>query len=174
MKLDDVDFNFSRDVSFDNIIIFNSTNDTLFYAPNLTINPKSVQNAIVDNNYDFENITVKNGIFFIQNFDTNDFLKSSNSGSTRLLIKNLNLNKLKLIFDNRSSVFDLELNNLNQFEDFLNFSIKNSKIELLENQEYRNISGDFKMLNNAIQLDNLKFLVNNSSFFTNVNIENID
>ena len=54
MKLDDVDFNFSGDVSFDNIIIFNSTNDTLFYAPNLTINPKSVQNAIVDNNYDFD------------------------------------------------------------------------------------------------------------------------
>ena len=86
MKLDDVDFNFSGDVSFDNIIIFNSTNDTLFYAPNLTINPKSVQNAIVDNNYDFENITVKNGIFFIQNFETNDFLKSSNSGSTLSLI----------------------------------------------------------------------------------------
>ena len=57
MKLDEVDFNFSGNVSFDNIIIFNSSNDTLFYAPNLTINPKSVQNAIVDNNYDFENVT---------------------------------------------------------------------------------------------------------------------
>ena len=174
MKLDDVDFNFSGNVSFDNIIIFNSNNDTLFYAPNLTINPKSVQNAIVDNNYDFENVTVRNGLFFIQNFETIDFLKSDNSVNTRLLIKNLNLNNLKLMFDNRSSVFDLELNNLNQFEDFLNFSINSSKIDLLENKEYRNISGDFKMLNNAIQLDNLKFLVNNSSFFTNVNIENID
>ena len=69
MKLDDVDFNFSGNVSYDNIIIFNSNNDTLFYAPNLTIDPKSVQNAIVDNNYDFENITVKNGLFFIQNFE---------------------------------------------------------------------------------------------------------
>ena len=174
MKLDDVDFNLSGNVSFDNIIIFNSNNDTLFYAPNLTINPKSVQNAIVDNNYDFENIAVKNGIFFIQNFETIDFLKSSNSVSTRLLIKNLNLNNLKIIFDNKSSVFDLELNNLSQFEDFLNFSINSSKIDLLENQEYRNISGDFKMLNKSLQLDNLRFLVDNSSFFTNVNIENID
>ena len=174
MKLDDVDFNFSGNVSFDNIIIFNSNNDTLFYAPNLTINPKSVQNAIVDNNYDFENVTVKNGLFFIQNFETIDFLKSDNSVNTRLLIKNLNLNNLKLMFDNRSSVFDLELNNLSQFEDFLNFSINSSKIDLFENKEYRNISGDFKMLNKSLQLDNLRFLVDNSSFFTNVNIENID
>ena len=126
MKLDDVDFNFSGNVSFDNIIIFNSSNDTLFYAPNLTINPKSVQNAIVDNNYDFENVTVRNGLFFIQNFETIDFLKSDNSVNTRLLIKNLNLNNLKLMFDNSSSVFDLELNNLSQFEDFLNFSINSS------------------------------------------------
>ena len=111
---------------------------------------------------------------FYQNFETIDFLKSGNSLNTRLLIKNLNLNNLKLMFDNRSSVFDLELNNLSQFEDFLNFSINSSKIDLFENQEYRNISGDFKMLNKAIQLDNLRFLVDNSSFFTNVNIENID
>ena len=57
---------------------------------------------------------------------------------------------------------------------FLNFSINSSKIDLFENKEYRNISGDFKMLNKSLQLDNLRFLVDNSSFFTNVNIENID
>ena len=174
MKLDDVDFNLSGNVSFDNIIIFNSNNDTLFYAPNVIINPKSVQNAIVDNNYDFENVTVNNGLFFIQNYETIEFLKSGNSVNNSLLIKNLNLNNLKLIFDNRLSVFDLQLNNLSQFEDVLNFYINSSKIDLFKNQKYRNISGDFKMLDKAIKLDNLKFLVDNSSFFTNVNIENID
>ena len=93
MKLDDVDFNFSGNLSFDKIIIFNSKNDTLFYAPNITINPKSVQNAIIDNNYDFDNVSINNGLFFIQNFETIDFLKSGNSlktftesSSTRFLL----------------------------------------------------------------------------------------
>ena len=40
MKLDDVDFNFQEMCLLNNIIIFNSNNDTLFYAPNLTINQK--------------------------------------------------------------------------------------------------------------------------------------
>ena len=30
VKLDDVDFNFSGDLSFDNVIIFNNNKDTLF------------------------------------------------------------------------------------------------------------------------------------------------
>jgi len=174
MQLDDVDFNFSGNLSFDKIIIFNSKNDTLFYAPNITINPKSVQNAIIDNNYDFDNVSINNGLFFIQNFETIDFLKSGNSVNSSIIVNNLNLKNFKLIFADRLSVIDLEINNLSQVSDLLNFSITNSKINLFQNQEYRNISGDFKMLDKDIQLENLSFLFGNSSFFTNLNIQNID
>ena len=174
MKLDDVDFNFSGNLSFDKIIIFNSKNDTLFYAPNITINPKSVQNAIIDNNYDFDNVSINNGLFFIQNFETIDFLKSGNSVNSSIIVNNLNLKNFKLLFDDRLSVIDLEINNLSQVSDLFNFSITNSKINLFQNQEYRNISGDFKMLDKDIQLENLSFLFGNSSFFTNLNIQNID
>ena len=128
MKLDDVDFNFSGNLSFDKIIIFNSKNDTLFYAPNITINPKSVQNAIIDNNYDFDNVSINNGLFFIQNFETIDFLKSGNSVNSSIIVNNLNLKNFKLIFDDRLSVIDLEINNLSQVSDLFNFSITNSKI----------------------------------------------
>ena len=174
MKLDDVDFNFSGNLSFDKIIIFNSKNDTLFYAPNITINPKSVQNAIIDNNYDFDNVSINNGLFFIQNFESIDFLKSGNSVNSSIIVNNLNLKNFKLLFDDRLSVIDLEINNLSQVSDLFNFSITNSKINLFQNQEYRNISGDFKMLDKDIQLENLSFLFGNSSFFTNLNIQNID
>ena len=45
VKLDDVDFNFSGDLSFDNVIIFNNNKDTLFYSPKILVNPTSVQNG---------------------------------------------------------------------------------------------------------------------------------
>tara|TARA_Y100000996_G_C22371101_1_gene581054 strand:- start:169 stop:546 length:378 start_codon:yes stop_codon:yes gene_type:complete len=71
VKLDDVDFNFSGDLSFDNVIIFNNNKDTLFYSPNVLVNPTSVQNAVINNEYDFDKIVIQKGSFFIENF--NDF-----------------------------------------------------------------------------------------------------
>ena len=65
VKLDDVDFNFSGDLSFDNVVIFNNNKDTLFYSPKILVNPTSVQNAVINNEYDFDKIVIQKGLFFI-------------------------------------------------------------------------------------------------------------
>jgi len=74
IELEDVDFNFSGNLSFDNIIVFNSSNDTLFYSPKIIVNPKSVQNALVNNNFDFENVSINDGVFFLDNYENIDLL----------------------------------------------------------------------------------------------------
>ena len=59
-----MDFNFYGNLSLDNIIVFNSSNDTLFYSPKIIVNPKSVQNALVNNNFDFENVSINDCLLY--------------------------------------------------------------------------------------------------------------
>ena len=174
MKLDDVDFNFSGNLSFENITIFNTQKDTLFFSPRITVNPKSVQNALVDNNFDFENVSIEEGVFYTENYENIDFLKANNPQKRNLLVKILNLKNFKLVVDDRISLIDLKINDLSQVEDLLNFSIINSKIDVINNKKYKNISGDFKIFGSDILLENFNFLVDNSSFRTNLKIKNIN
>ena len=79
VKLDDVDFNFSGDLSFDNVVIFNNNKDTLFYSPKVLVNPRSVQNAVINNEYDFDKIIIQKGSFIIENFNDFDDIEKSYS-----------------------------------------------------------------------------------------------
>ena len=123
IELEDVDFNFSGNLSFDNIIVFNSSNDTLFYSPKIIVNPKSVQNALVNNNFDFENVSINDGVFFLDNYENIDLLINNSPNNNNIIIRNLairDFNFLKNNNENGQSFIKLASNlNGNEFQSFM-------------------------------------------------------
>ena len=61
LSLDDVDFKFSGNISFDNVVILNKEKDTVFYSPKIVVNSKSLQKVIINDELNFNNILIKDG-----------------------------------------------------------------------------------------------------------------
>ena len=173
LKLDDVDFNISGNLAFENIIIFNSKEDTIFYSPKITINPKSVQNALVNNNYNFENIFIQDALLYQENLEEIDFLKAKLDQESNLFIRNLSLKKLKVIFNKSITYLDFEIENLSQVDELLNFSLFNSKIDIIDNKVINDINADIELIDSKILINNLNFLVDSSIIKANIIINDI-
>ena len=174
LKLDDVDFNLSGNLAFENIIIFNSKKDTLFYSPKITINPKSVQNALVNNNFNFENIFIQDGLLFEENLEEIDFLKTKLDQENNLFIRNLSLKNFKVIFNKTITYLDFEIENFSQVDELLNFSLFDSNVDILDNNEINNINADFELHDSKILINNLNFQVDRSIIKANIIINDID
>lgn len=174
LKLDDVDFNLSGNLAFENIIIFNSKKDTLFYSPKITINPKSLQNALVNNNFNFENIFIQDGLLFEENLEEIDFLKTKLNQENNLFIRNLSLKNFKVIFNKTITYLDFEIENFSQVDELLNFSLFDSNVDILDNNEINNINADFELHDSEILINNLNFQVDRSIIKANIIINDID
>ena len=177
IELEDVDFNFSGNLSFDNIIVFNSSNDTLFYSPKIIVNPKSVQNALVNNNFDFENVSINDGVFFLDNYENIDLLINNSPNNNNIIIRNLAIRDFNFLKNNNENKLDLNIKDLKFIKDSLKFSVFESKLDLFDYKKLEKINLNFTLQNNSIQLEKLNFLVDNSSFNSNIElskIENID
>ena len=56
-----MDFKFSGNISFDNVVILNKEKDTVFYSPKIVVNSKSLQKVIINDELNFNNILIKDG-----------------------------------------------------------------------------------------------------------------
>ena len=64
-----MDFKFSGNISFDNVVILNKEKDTVFYSTKIVVNSKSLQKVIINDELNFNNILIKDGFFKYENFD---------------------------------------------------------------------------------------------------------
>ena len=55
LSLEDVDFKFSGNISVDKVVILNTEKDTVFYSPEIIVNSKSLQKAIINDELNFNN-----------------------------------------------------------------------------------------------------------------------
>ena len=173
VKLDDVDFNFSGDLSFDNVIIFNNNKDTLFYSPKILVNPTSVQNAVINNEYDFDKIVIQKGSFFIENFNDFDEIEKSYSlnSENKLLIKTLLLNDFRIINSDNTNNINFDINDFIISKNNIDFSLKNSNIKLNEIDQINSINSNVNISKDNLNLNDVSLVYKNSNINLNVFIE---
>ena len=173
VKLDDVDFNFSGDLSFDNVIIFNNNKDTLFYSPKILVNPTSVQNAVINNEYDFDKIVIQKGSFFIENFNDFDEIEKSYSlnSENKLLIKTLLLSDFRIINSDNTNNINFDINDFIISKNNIDFSLKNSNIKLNEIDQINSINSNVNISKDNLNLNDVSLVYKNSNINLNVFIE---
>ena len=174
VKLDDVDFNLLGNLSFKNITIYNSKKDTLFFTPLIVVNPKSIQNALIKREFDFDEVIIREGKLYSTNFENINFLNSKNSSIDELLIKNLTLKNFDFFINGLKNRTNFNITNLRLVKDSVDFSLTNSFLDVNNENKYENINVFFSKKNNKIKLDDLNFLYKNSSFSLDANINGVN
>ena len=172
MKLDDVDFDFFGRISLDNFVIFNKSNDTIFFSPEIIVNTKAIKKIILDDVYDFDQIDIQGGVFQVDNFKG---LNSLNKNlSTKLFIENIFLENFKVIFSDFENYVNLNLNSLIFDNSILSFTIDESNINIKESKDFRKINGDLILNENNIELTDFNLIYENSFLNGSIIISNIN
>ena len=130
LSLEDVDFKFSGNISVDNVVILNKEKDTVFYSPEIIVNSKSLQKAIINDELNFNYILLKDGFIKYENVDDVKTLKTSSNFNDNLNIKNLKLDDFKISFMDYSSVVDFEITDLKLIDNKI--SLKISHLQILQ------------------------------------------
>ena len=174
LSLDDVDFKFSGNISFDNVVILNKEKDTVFYSPKIVVNSKSLQKVIINDELNFNNILIKDGFFKYENFDDFKTLKTNSNFNDNLNIKNLKLDDFKISFMDYTSIVDFEIADLSLIDNKISLKIKDSELDLKDNKNFKKINANVNIHDNNIKLNDLSIALDNSFFEGNLFVKNFN
>ena len=127
LSIEDVDFNLNGNFTIKNFLLLNKDNDSLLYSSKISVDPKSLTEAIFNQKYELGKLDLKNGFidlkFFLDfssvertSLGVNDSLIFFNSN---FFIENLNFDKFNIKKDG-----ELILNDFNFDINKLKFSKK--------------------------------------------------
>ena len=174
LSLEDVDFKFSGNISVDNIVILNKQKDTVFYSPEIIVNSKSLQKVIINDELNFNYILIKDGFIKYENIDDVKTLKTSSNFNDNLNIKNLKLDDFKISFMDYSSIVDFEITDLKLIDEKISLKIKDSELNLNDNQKFKKINTTVNIDDNNIKFNNLSIALKNSFLDGNILVKNFD
>ena len=172
LSLEDVDFKFSGNISVDNVVILNKEKDTVFYSPEIIVNSKSLQKVIINDELNFNYILIKDGFIKYENIDDVKTLKTSSNFNDNLNIKNLKLDDFKISFMDYSSIVDFEITDLELIDNKISLKIKDSELNLNDNQKFKKINATVNIDDNNIKFNDLSIALKNSFLDGNILVKN--
>ena len=169
-----MDFKFSGNISVDNVVILNKEKDTVFYSPKIIVNSKSLQKVIINDELNFNYILIKDGFIKYENVDDVKTLKTNSNFNDNLNIKNLKLDDFKISFMDYSSIVDFEIADLSLIDNKISLKIKDSELNLNDNQKFKKINANVNIDDNNIKLNDLSIALKNSFLDGNILVKNFN
>ena len=181
LSIEDVDFNLNGNFTIKNFLLLNKDNDSLLYSSKISVDPKSLTEAIFNQKYELGKLDLKNGFidlkFFLDfssvertSLGVNDSLIFFNSN---FFIENLNFDKFNIKKDGELILndFNFDINKLEFSKKKFNLIIEDLNFSYKEYQ-FSKLYSKISFFEETLFLDDFDLKINNSFFRGSLKVNN--